>query len=80
VLPHAGADAHGQPRLECLPAGAWTRQALQGVAWVTADAATIAQDTAAEMLVKLRAGKAHGGHSTWSRIVSADVDDERGPG
>ena len=28
-----------------------------GVAWVTADAATIAQDTAAEMLVKLRAGK-----------------------
>jgi hypothetical protein len=28
-----------------------------GVAWLTADAATIAQDTAAEMLVKLRAGK-----------------------
>jgi hypothetical protein len=47
---------------------------------VTADATTIAQDTAAEMLVKLRDGKPHGGHSTWSRIVSADVADERGPG
>lgn len=57
VLRHAGADAYGQPKLECLLAGTWTRQALGGVAWATADAATVAQDTATELLIKLRGGK-----------------------
>ena len=32
ALRHADADAYGQPKLECLLAGTWTRQALQGVA------------------------------------------------
>ena len=57
ALRHAGDDAYGKPKLECLLAGVWTRQALQGVAWATADAMTVAQDTASELLVKLRAGK-----------------------
>ncbi len=37
--------------------GPWTRQALQGIVWATADATTVAQDTADELLVKLRAGR-----------------------
>ncbi len=57
ALRHAGADAYGQPKLNCLLAGRWTRQALQGVASATADAATVAEDTAAELLIKLRGGK-----------------------
>ncbi|MGY1712592.1 hypothetical protein ACI8AC_24090 [Geodermatophilus sp. SYSU D00758] len=57
ALRHAGTDAYGQPRLDCLLAGRWTRQALRGVSWATAEAATVAQDTAAELLVELRAGK-----------------------
>jgi hypothetical protein len=57
ALRHAGTDAYGQPKLDCLLAGRWTRQALQGVAWSTADAVTVAQDAAAELLIKLRGGK-----------------------
>jgi hypothetical protein len=40
-----GTDAYGEPKLACLLAGTWTRQALQGVAWATADATNVAQDT-----------------------------------
>jgi hypothetical protein len=57
ALRSAGTDAYGKPRLECILAGHWTRAALQGVKWATADAATVAQDTASELLIKLRAGK-----------------------
>lgn len=53
----AGTDAYGQPRLECLVAGRWTRAAFAGVRWQSADAATVAQDTAAELVVKLKGGK-----------------------
>ncbi|RFU18769.1 DUF4236 domain-containing protein [Geodermatophilus marinus] len=57
ALRYAGTDAYGQPKMDCLLAGRWTRQGLRGVAWATADAATVAEDTAAELLAKLRAGK-----------------------
>jgi hypothetical protein len=57
ALRRAGTDAYGRPRTECVLAGRWTRRALQGVAWRTADAVTVAQDTADELLVKLRGGK-----------------------
>ncbi len=57
ALRHAGTDAYGGPKLECVLAGTWTRRALQGVTWATADAATVAEDTAAELLIKLRGGK-----------------------
>jgi hypothetical protein len=53
----AGNDAYGQPRLDCLLAGRWTRSAFQGVRWHDVDAATIAQDTASELLLNLQAGK-----------------------
>jgi hypothetical protein len=43
--------------MECLLAGRWARRAFEGVAWATADAAVVAQDTADELIVKLRAGK-----------------------
>jgi len=57
TLRSAGNDAYGRPRLDCLLAGRWTRQALRGVAWAEAQAVRVAEDTAAELLVKLRAGK-----------------------
>ncbi|MGY1724752.1 hypothetical protein [Blastococcus sp. SYSU DS0533] len=57
ALRHAGDDAYGRPRLDCLLAGRWTRRAFQGVAWATAEAVRVAEDTAAEFVVKLRAGK-----------------------
>jgi hypothetical protein len=57
ALRPGGTDAYGRPRLECVLAGQWRRAAFDGVQWRTADAATIAQDTASELLVKLRAGK-----------------------
>lgn len=53
----AATDAYGRPKLDCLVAGRWTRSALAGVAWAAADATTIARDTAAELIAKLRAGK-----------------------
>jgi hypothetical protein len=57
ALRHLGSDAYGRPNLECLLAGRWTRQAFNGVAWAAADATLVAQDTASEFVVKLRAGK-----------------------
>ncbi|MGY1777071.1 DUF4236 domain-containing protein [Geodermatophilus sp. SYSU D00804] len=55
ALRAAGTDAYGRPRLDCLLAGHWTRAALTGVQWSTADASTIARDTAAELLVDVKA-------------------------
>ena len=57
ALRPGGTDAYGRPRLECVLAGQWRRSALDGVQWGTADAATVAQDTASELLIKLRSGK-----------------------
>lgn len=57
ALRNGGPDAYGRPRLECVLAGQWTRVAFQGVQWHSADAGTVAQDTAKELLVKLRGGK-----------------------
>jgi hypothetical protein len=57
ALRNGGSDAYGRPRLECLLAGHWTRAAFQGVQWHSADAGTVAQDTAGELLVNLKAGK-----------------------
>jgi hypothetical protein len=56
VLRPAGTDAYGRPRLDCVVAGRWTRAAFAGVQWATASAATVAEDTAAELVVNLRAG------------------------
>ena len=55
ALRAAGTDAYGRPRLECLLAGRWTRAALTGVQWATADASTIARDTADELLLDVKA-------------------------
>jgi hypothetical protein len=57
ALRNSGADAYGRPRLECVLAGQWMRAAFDGVQWHSADAGTVAQDTASELLVKLRGGK-----------------------
>jgi hypothetical protein len=57
ALRSAGTDAYGRPRLECILAGRWTRAAFAGVQWQTVDAATVAQDTAAELLANLKGGK-----------------------
>jgi hypothetical protein len=56
VLRHAGADAYGRPRLECLLAGRFVRSAFDGVPWQEASAGTIVEDTATELLVDLRRG------------------------
>jgi hypothetical protein len=57
ALRDAGTDAYGKPRLGCLLAGRWQRSALDGVIWQSADAATVAQDTASELVINLRGGK-----------------------
>jgi type II secretory pathway pseudopilin PulG len=57
ALRPGGTDAYGRPRLESVLAGQWQRSAFDGVQWATADAATVAQDTASELLIKLRGGK-----------------------
>jgi hypothetical protein len=57
VLRDAGRDAYGRPKMDCVLAGTWKREALGGVAWATADATTVLQDTATELLVKLKGGK-----------------------
>ncbi len=50
VLRPTSPDAYGAVRLECVLAGRWQRDSLAGVKWGTVDAATIAQDTADELL------------------------------
>lgn len=52
-----GTDAYGHPCAACVLAGRWPRRALDQVAWASADSATVAQDTAEELIVKLRGGK-----------------------
>jgi hypothetical protein len=56
LLRHAGTDAYGRPRLECLLAGRFLRSAFDGVRWLDADASRIVADTATELLVNLRRG------------------------
>jgi hypothetical protein len=56
VLRHAGTDAYGRPRLECLLAGRFLRSAFDGVRWQEADASRIVEDSATELLVNLRRG------------------------
>jgi hypothetical protein len=56
LLRHAGADAYGKPRLECILAGRFLRSAFDGVRWQDADAGRIVEDTATELLVNLRRG------------------------
>lgn len=51
------ADAGSVVRLDCLLAGRWTRSSLDDVAWETTGAAEGAQETATELLVKLRSGR-----------------------
>jgi hypothetical protein len=41
-----GTDAYGDALVECILAARWSRRALDGVAWASADAATVAQNTA----------------------------------
>lgn len=48
-------DAYGKHNFQCLLAGRWTRSAFDGVDW-SADAATIIQDTAAQLLTDLVGG------------------------
>lgn len=67
ALRPAGKDAYGRPRLDCVLAGQWRRAAFEGVRWQTADAATVAQDTAAELLVDLRRG---------NEMVPLDLSDQ----
>jgi hypothetical protein len=57
ALRGAGSDAYGRPRLECLLAGRWSRSALRGVAWASADAGRVAEDTASELVITLRGGR-----------------------
>jgi hypothetical protein len=56
LLRHAGADAYGKPRLECILAGRFLRSAFDGVRWQEASAGTIVEDTATELLANLRRG------------------------
>src|SRR5205807_1694341 len=56
VVRRTDPDAYGHTRLVCLLAGRWTRAALQGVAWQTADAGAIGQQTATELQADLRRG------------------------
>jgi len=50
-------DLAGRPRLDCVLAGRWTRHALDRARWDTADARTVAEDAAAELLYDLRPGR-----------------------
>jgi hypothetical protein len=54
VLRRGGTDAYGKARLECIMAGRWTRAAFDGVRWQEADAATILQDTAGDLVANIR--------------------------
>jgi hypothetical protein len=54
VLRNGGTDAYGKIRLECIMAGRWTRPSFNGVRWQEADAGTILQDTASELVANIR--------------------------
>jgi hypothetical protein len=57
VLRNTGVDAYGKPRLDCLLAARFLRSAFDGVRWQEADASTIVEDTASELVVNFRTGK-----------------------
>jgi hypothetical protein len=54
VLRNGDTDAYGKGRLECIMAGRWSRAAFGGVRWQEADATTILQDSASELVAKIR--------------------------
>jgi hypothetical protein len=47
-------DPYGRSRLDCIAAGRWTRQALDGVRWQDTDALTILVGTSAELIANMR--------------------------
>jgi hypothetical protein len=51
VLRNDGLDAYGRPRVSCLLAARFDRQALAGVHWESADAVQIVNDIAAEKVL-----------------------------
>ncbi len=57
MLRNTGVDAYGKPRMDCLLAGRFLRSAFDGVRWQEADAGTIVEDTASELVFNLRTGK-----------------------
>ncbi|MBG6141589.1 hypothetical protein [Longispora fulva] len=54
VLRNMGIDAYGRKKLDCVMAGRYSRQALDGVRWDTASAIGVATETSTDLLVKLR--------------------------
>lgn len=58
VVRQAPADAYGDRKAECLLAGLFTRQRLQGVQWQSADAIRIVQDVSAELRIRQSAAHA----------------------
>ena len=58
VAPKRGAISNWAGEKRSWPlAGTWKRKALGGVAWATADATSVVQDTTTELLAKLKGGK-----------------------
>ncbi|MCO1597645.1 DUF4236 domain-containing protein [Micromonospora sp. RHAY321] len=55
VLRRDEPDSYGRPRVSCLLAVKFDRQALNGVQWQTADAARIVIDTSTELILNHRA-------------------------
>jgi len=47
-------DAYGKTHVECMLAGRWSRQALDGVRWQEANAGKILGETATEMLINIK--------------------------
>ena len=47
-------DSYGRSQLDCILAGRWTRQALDGVRWQDTDALTILAGTCAELVADVR--------------------------
>ena len=50
-------DAYGEPRLECLVVGRWAREAFEDIRWDEADATSVAQDSAMEIITRTGAGR-----------------------
>ena len=52
VVRRTSPNAYGTPSVECLLAAVFTRHALHGIQWQSADAARIVQDAAAELRIR----------------------------
>jgi hypothetical protein len=52
VIRWTSPNAYGMRSIECLLAAVFTRQALHGIQWQSADAATIVQDASAELHIR----------------------------